>query len=167
MLNIQNLIDDAKCFETVRELRWGDGILCPHCSSDLIIKRGFDETQPHRQRYRCQGCNRCFDDLTGTVFAGHHQPLRTWILCLYFMGLNLSNQQIGRELELNKDDVQEMTTPLREGIVRQQEPASLQDDVECDEVYLVAGHKGHPNAVKKKDDADVVVGSKDGVDGAR
>ncbi len=118
MLNIQNLIDDAQCFETVRELRWGDGILCPHCSSDLIIKRGFDDTQPHRQRYRCHGCDRCFDDLTGPVFVGHHPPLRTWILCLYFMGLNLSNQQIGRELELNKDDVQEMTTPLREGIVR-------------------------------------------------
>jgi len=165
MLNIQNLIDDAKCFETVRELRWGDGILCPHCHSDLIVKRGFDDTQPHRQRYRCQGCNRCFDDLTGTVFAGHHQPLRTWILCLYFMGLNLSNQQIGRELDLNKDDVQEMTTQLREGIVRQQEPASLQDDVECDEVYLVAGHKGHPNAVKKKDERDVATDSKDAVDG--
>ncbi len=150
MVNIQHLIDDAKCFETVRELRWGDGILCPHCHFDWIIKRGFDDTQPHRQRYRCQGCNRCLDDLTGTVFAGHHQPLRTWVLCLYFMGLNLSNQQIGRELELNKDDVQAMTTQLREGIVRPQEPVSLQGKVECDEVYLVAGHKGHPNAVKKQ-----------------
>ena len=48
MVNIQHLIDDAKCFETVRDLRWGDGIFCPHCHSDLIIKRGFDETQPHR-----------------------------------------------------------------------------------------------------------------------
>jgi hypothetical protein len=25
------------------------------------------------------------------VLAGHHQPLRVWVLCLYFMGLNLSN----------------------------------------------------------------------------
>ena len=29
-------------------------------------------------------------DLTDTVFEGHHQPLRVWILCLYLMGLNLS-----------------------------------------------------------------------------
>jgi hypothetical protein len=28
------------------------------------------------------------------VLAGHHQPLRVWVLCLYFMGLNLSNRQI-------------------------------------------------------------------------
>ncbi len=32
------------------------------------------------------------------------------------MGLNLSNQQIGQELDLNKDDVQQMTTQLRSGI---------------------------------------------------
>jgi len=55
--------------------------------------------------------------LTGTVFEGHHQPLKVWVICLYFMGLNLSNQQIAAELDLNKDDVQGMTTQLREGIV--------------------------------------------------
>jgi biotin operon repressor len=33
------------------------------------------------------------------------------------MGLNLSNQQIGRELGLNKDDVQAMTQQLREGVM--------------------------------------------------
>ena len=150
MINIQNLIDDAKCFETVRDLRWADGLSCPHCGSEQIIKRGFDDTQPHRQRYRCRRCERGFDDLTGTLLAGHHQPLRAWILCLYFMGLNLSNQQIAQELGLNKDDVQQMTTQLRQGIVDQKESVSLQGEVECDEVYIVAGHKGHPAAVKKR-----------------
>ncbi len=33
------------------------------------------------------------------------------------MGLNLSNQQIAKELELNKDDVQVMMAQLRTGIV--------------------------------------------------
>jgi hypothetical protein len=28
--------------------------------------------------------------------------LRVWILCLYFMGLNLSNEQIGHELNLKQ-----------------------------------------------------------------
>jgi hypothetical protein len=32
------------------------------------------------------------------------------------MGLNLSNRQIARELDLNEDDVQLMTTTLREGV---------------------------------------------------
>ena len=73
-----------------------------------------------------------------------------WILCLYLMGLNLSNQQIAQELGLNKDDVQQMSCLLREGIVDKKPSPSLNGVVECDEVYVVAGHKGHPEAVVKK-----------------
>ena len=71
-----------------------------------------------RQRYECKNCGKRFDDLTGTIFAGHHQPLKVWILCLYFMGLNLSNKQIAKELDLDRTDVQRMTTQLREGVVK-------------------------------------------------
>ncbi len=117
VVNLQNLVDDAKCFETVRQLRWPEGVACPHCSSQDVIGQGRDETQPERRRYLCKDCGRKFDDLTGTIFAGRHQPLRTWILCLYLMGLNLSNQQIAQELDLNKDDVQQMAQALRAGIV--------------------------------------------------
>ena len=66
------------------------------------------------------------------------------------MGLNLSNQQIAQELGLNKDDVQDMTGQLREGVVARRPEPSLSGTVECDEVYVVAGHKGHPAAVKKR-----------------
>ena len=150
VVNIQNLIDDLKCFETVRELRWPQGVTCPHCDSVAITKQGHDSTQPERQRYQCQACQKHFDDLTGTVFAGHHQPLRVWILCLYFLGLNLSNEQIGHALNLDPDDAQMMATQLREGIVERKPVETLSGEVECDEVYVVAGHKGHPEAVKKK-----------------
>ena len=150
ILHIQNLIDDAKCFETVRQLRWPEGVVCPHCGASDVTKQGRDETQPERQRYRCQACQTKFDDLTGTVFSGHHQPLRSWILCLYFMGLNLSNEQIAQELDLDPNDIQIMSSQLREGIVTRQPEVTLTGEVECDEVYVVAGHKGHPEAVKKK-----------------
>lgn len=150
MINIQNLLDDSKCYETVRELRWPGGVECPHCHSNAITKQGFDQTQPARQKYRCSSCHRYFDDLTATVLAGHHQPLRVWILCLYLMSLNLSNQQIAQELGLNKDDVQKMTEQLRAGIVAAEPELSLSGEVECDEVYVVAGHKGHPAEVEKK-----------------
>lgn len=150
MINLQNLLDDVRCYETVRQLRWPDGVRCPHCGAAVVTKQGRDTTQPARQKYHCSGCHRYFDDLTGTVLAGHHQPLRVWLLCLYFMGLNLSNAQIAHELGLNPNDVQRMTELLREGIVAHQPEPVLSGDVECDEVYVVAGHKGFPAAVKKK-----------------
>jgi len=117
MVRIHALLDDEKCFEAVRSMRWPHGTRCPDCDSESIAKRGFHTTQRARQRYECQACRRQFDDLTGTIFEGHHQPLRAWIVCLYMMGLNLSNQQIAQELDLHKDDVHAMTTLLRDGIV--------------------------------------------------
>ncbi len=149
-VNIKNLIDDAQCYQTVRELRWPDGVECPSCESKQVIKRGFNDTEPNRQRYECHDCHKRFDDLTDTIFAGHHQPLKVWILCFYFMGLNLSNDQIAEELALNSSDVHHMTTELRQGIVKKKPNAMLSDEVECDEAYVVAGHKGYPEAVKNK-----------------
>jgi hypothetical protein len=115
-----------------------------------VSRDGHDETQCHRQRYRCKDCGGRFDDLTGTILAGHHQPLSVWVLCLYFMGLNLSNLQIARELDLNEDDVQSMASALRTGLVAKTPAVMLEGEVEIDEVYVVAGHKGNPAATQKK-----------------
>jgi len=61
-VNIKNLIDDVQCYQTVRELRWPEGIACPSCASKHVIKRGFDDTEPARQRYECHDCDQRFDD---------------------------------------------------------------------------------------------------------
>ena len=150
LVNLSSLLDDAKCYALVRQHRWPDGVRCPRCASDAVARHGRDDTQPDRQRYRCAACGSRFDDLTGTVLAGHHQPLRVWVLCLYFMGLNLSNRQIAQELGLSPSDVQLMTEQLRTGLVAKTPPVRLEGEVEIDEVYVVAGHKGSPAAVAKR-----------------
>jgi len=91
LINLSGLLDDAKCFALVRQHRWPEGARCPVCDSGAVIRDGHDDKQLYRQRYRCKACAGRFDGLTGTVLAGHHQPLRVWVLCLYYMGLNLSN----------------------------------------------------------------------------
>ena len=156
LVNLSGLMDDAKCFALVRQHRWPESVRCPGCGSETVIRDGRDDTQPHRQRYRCKACAGRFDDLTGTALAGHHQPLRVWVLCLYFMGLNLSNRQIAEELDLNASDVQAMTEHLRRGLVGKAPAARLEGEVEVDEVYVVAGHKGQPAAVAKRGGSDAV-----------
>src|SRR3954452_8580304 len=149
LVKLSSLIDDAKCYELVRQHRWPEGVRCPACDSAAVARHGRDDRQLHRQRYRCAACSSRFDDLTGTVLAGHHQPLRVWVLCLYFMGLNLSNRQIAQELDLNQSDVQRMTEQLRTGLVARTPPMRLEGEVEIDEVDVTAGHKGNPAAVAK------------------
>src|SRR5918997_4947752 len=147
LVNLSSLIDDAKCYALVRQHRWPEGVRCASCGSAAVARHGRDDTQPHRQRYRCKACGSRFDDLSGTILAGRHQALRVWVLCLYLMGLNLSNRQIAQELGLDGSDVQAMTERLRLGLVAKIPPVRLEGEVEIDEVYVVAGHKGNPAAV--------------------
>ena len=156
LINLSGLIDDAKCFALVRQHRWPEGVRCPVCDSGAVIRDGHDDTQPCRQRHRCKACAGRFDDLTGTVLAGHHQALRVWVLCLYFMGLNLAHRQIAQELGLDASDVQAMTEQLRRGLAAKTPEATLKGEVEIDEVYVVAGHKGQPAAVTKRGGLDGV-----------
>jgi hypothetical protein len=51
LINLSALLDDAKCFDLVRQLRWPQGVRCPGCDSAVAIRNGR------------------FDDLTGTVLV--------------------------------------------------------------------------------------------------
>ena len=81
------------------------------------------------------------------------------------MGLNLSNRQIAHELDLGVSDVQAMTEQLRAGLVANTPAVTLEGEV--DEVYVVAGHKGHPAAVAKKVALGGAAGSRARPAGAR
>jgi len=129
LVNLSGLLDEAKCFEFVRQMRWPRGVLCPKCGGGHVARNGHDDTRKLRQRYVCRDCHVRFDDLSDTVLAGHRQPFRVWVLCVYFMGLNLSNPQIARELRLNESDVQEMTTHLRQGLAARAPEVVLPDAV--------------------------------------
>jgi hypothetical protein len=167
MIHLHALIDDVKGVETVRNRRGPDGVQGPTCDRAEVMKQGRDETQPERQRDRCQSGERRFDALTDTILAGHHQPLRVWILCLYCMGLNLSTHQRAQERELNSSDGPQLTCQVRQGRVAQKSTATLSGEVECDAVDIVAGHKGQPDDVANKGGADGADGSRASADGAR
>ena len=140
--------------------------MLPRCDSSSVIRDGCDDTQPNRQCYRCKACAGRFDDLTGTVLAGHRHPLRVWVLCLYFIGLNRSNRQIAGKLGLAVSDVQAMTEQLRRGLVAKMPAVELTGEVEpdarassgIDKVYVVAWHKGQPEDMAIRGGSDGAVG---------
>jgi transposase-like protein len=167
MIHLQALIDDVKGVETVRHIRGPDGVQCPTCDRAEVTTQGRDETQPERQRSRCQSCARRCDELPDTLFAGHHQPLRVWIWCLYVMGLNRSTHPRAQERDLTSSDVHQMTGQWRQGMVAQQSTAPLSGEGEGDEVSIVAGHQGTPAAVANQGGADGAAGSRASADGAR
>lgn len=114
-LKITNIIDISKCWHYLRQVRWVSGVNCCHCGSSEVKKNGQIN---HNQGYLCKTCGRKFNDLTGTIFSHSNVGLEIWMLTLYFMGLNLSNSQIAKELDISEVTAQSLTTKLREGIVK-------------------------------------------------
>ena len=75
MINLQNLLDDAKCYETVRRLRWPVGVRCPHCDAPLTEGAGsrrtiqvpvFGTTQSGKTRFMLSAAVALEQQLTGS-----------------------------------------------------------------------------------------------------
>jgi transposase-like protein len=148
MCRLNNLIDEEKCYEEVRRIRWPNGVRCPGCTSNKITKRGRHHRQPACRRYTCKNCGKRVDDLTGTLFMGRHQPVSVGLAYLYLMGLNLSNRHIAEELNLNESDGPAMAEAWRGGIVKRRSKVRMSGVVEGDAVYVVAGHQGRPDQLR-------------------
>jgi len=111
----QSLIDDAKCYQTVRHLSWLKVLGVPTVFRNAFVSK-VDE-QPLRQRYQCKNCHLRFDD----------SPRQFWLVIINLYRLDVvsvldgikpaSNQQIAAELDL-WDDVQQMSDQLREALSR-------------------------------------------------
>jgi len=54
---------------------------CPHCNSDEIVGHG---KYKGRKRYKCEACDKTFNDLTGTSVSGIHkkQDWQAYMSCM-------------------------------------------------------------------------------------
>ena len=151
MIKITDVMSELECYNKLRSMRWpNDQIICPRCSSSNCKKVGQVTEKKPGQRYHCEGCHRHFNDLTDTVFHSSNLPLKFWMCCLYLMGLNTSNRQIAQELGVSEKTAHTMSRKIRAEIRKNRPDPKLSGEVEFDEVYVVAGHKGCPEAVKKR-----------------
>lgn len=158
LFDITDVMSDEECFKKLRALRWPEGIVCPHCKSTDCREVGSASKKKPTLKYRCGSCHKNFNDLTGTIFRSSHVSLKKWLFCLYLMNLNVSNAQIAQELGVSERTVSDMCNKLRNKVYETRPEIQLSGEVELDEVYVVAGHKGNPEAVKKRVDLADVAG---------
>jgi hypothetical protein len=38
LIKLTNLLDEAKCYEVIRQLRWPDGVVCLHCRGTGVVR---------------------------------------------------------------------------------------------------------------------------------
>jgi len=54
MINIQKLLNETQCYETVRELRWADGVQGVSCKSKNVNRSGCKGKDDACQKYVCK-----------------------------------------------------------------------------------------------------------------
>jgi transposase-like protein len=70
--------------EYLEELRWPNGVSCPHCGS----LEGITNMQGKSHRpglFLCGACRGHFTVMVGTVYERSHIPLHKWLLATYLM----------------------------------------------------------------------------------
>ena len=93
------------------------------------------------QRYRCENCDRTFNDQTATVFEHSAVALKKWFLGVYtYIRFNMSLRQLDVEIDVSYKTIywriqrflRALDAPL----------PHLEGPVEIDELYVKAGLKG-------------------------
>lgn len=109
---IQNMLGEQEIFKTLKMLRWPEGIVCPRCHSNNVVRR-----QPPinaidlRHYYECLNCKgrggeSIFDDLTEISINTLH-ALRQSILCWYLIGF-CSMAQIAKVMGISMSEVAQL-----------------------------------------------------------
>ncbi len=82
-INLISLVDkyhdEDDCRAYLEELRFPDGVVCPHCKSKSISRV---ETY---HIFECRSCGYQFSVITGTIFMDTHLPLWKWFTAIYLM----------------------------------------------------------------------------------
>ena len=80
MIPIKTFISERRAANLLEQIRWRDGVYCPRCRAESVIRYGSYRLY---QRYLCKDCGCTFNDKTGTVFEYSSIPLRKWYLAVH------------------------------------------------------------------------------------
>ena len=138
MFPIKTFVSERRAASLLAQIRWRDGIYCPRCRGESVIRYGSYRVF---QRYRCKNCARTFNDKTGTVFEHSSIALRKWFLAVYtYIRLNTSIRQLDAELDVSYKTVYRRVQRFLRALDAPRR--SLEGPVEIDEFYVSAGKKG-------------------------
>src|SRR5882762_741007 len=98
---------DEKARQYLEEIRWPNGVVCPHCKNADHKRIWEIKENPEKKiragLYHCAECGKQFTVTVGTIFEDSHIPLRKWLVAWYLLCSSkkgISSLQIQRMLGL-------------------------------------------------------------------
>jgi transposase-like protein len=120
----------------IEQLR-GPGRRCPHCRCPGWHRHGHANGL---QRYRCRGCRRTFNDLTGTPLARLRLRVK-WLDYLDALRASRPVRAAAEQTEVHRNTAFRWRHRFLDR-VKDDRPARLKGIVEADEMFLLESQKG-------------------------
>ncbi|OYR69597.1 IS1595 family transposase [Halorubrum ezzemoulense] len=138
MFPFELLSSEASAANLLEQVRWREGLCCPRCRSESVIKHG---SYREYQRYLCKDCDRTFNDKTGTIFAHAKSGLDKLLFAFYsFLRFNTNIRQLDAEIDFSYRSLRQRVEQFARTL--DVTDISLVGPVEIDEFYISAGKKG-------------------------
>ena len=102
--------DEQICIDSFAEMRWPDGVTCPHCEAKEPY---WFETQ---KRWKCRKCRRQFSVKVGSIFEDSPVSLTKWLPALWLVvncKNGISSYEIARDLGVTQKTAWFMLQRLR------------------------------------------------------
>lgn len=122
--------------ETVfRFVRWPDGkAICPHCECPIV----YECRRPNGSlRFRCKACRKDFSITSGTLFAHHKMPLRTYLAAIAIFVNEVKGKSalaLSRDLDVQYKTAFVLAHKLREAMASELRGMQVGGDGETVEV---------------------------------
>ena len=73
--------DEQVCIDTVAQMRWPNGPVCPACGS-VAERQHFLKTQ---KRFQCRDCGKQYSVKVGTIFEDSAIKLDKWLTAMWLL----------------------------------------------------------------------------------
>jgi transposase-like protein len=136
-----DLLDDAACYTRLVAWLHPAGLACPRCGA-------ADRLRVHRRHraplvdYRCGGCGRVFNALTGTALQGSHRRPAELVLLVRGFAQGVPTARLARELRRERGQLLAVRHRLQAHAAAGTDRRPLPDAAaEADELFQNAGEK--------------------------
>ena len=130
---IRYFSDPDVCLQFVANLRWSNGIVCPHCGAK--DEHYFIKT---RRIWRCKSCTKQFSVKVGTIFEDSALGLDKWLTAIWMIANDkngISSYEVARALGITQKSAWHMMHRIRLAM-QTGSFKKLSGDVEVDETYI-------------------------------
>jgi transposase-like protein len=132
---------EAECAETLREIRWSNGVTCVECGSK-DVKCRTTAYRKHYHRYECKACGRWFNDYSETIFEYSKVPLRYWFYTICEVDKGQPATDIAESIPFSYQATLNMVHAIQESIYQGSVVEKLNGEVEVDDIHLKTGQQG-------------------------